>query len=142
VPRRLACWSSSSLSCCSRSIWMMRGTTRTRKVVPAIHAALPVLFRSFFVTNAASHAACLPRNTMGDPLSLAITPLLVSPLFAPRLSGRDTPPLRGWDAIARETEGRWLSTRVLTLQRVRLFFFIIIFFFFFFFFQVKSLTIE
>lgn len=98
VPRRLACCSSSSFICCSRSISMMRGTTRIRNVVPAIHAAFPVLFRSFLVTSTASLAACLPRDTMGEPLSFEIM-LPLESLFAARLSGRETPPLRGCDAI-------------------------------------------
>lgn len=97
VPRRLACWSSRSFICCSRSISMIKGTTRMRKVVPAIHAALPVLFRSFFVTNVASDAACFPRETISDCEILAITPL--SSFLEFRRSGRETPPLRAWDAM-------------------------------------------
>nr|ACR36106.1 unknown [Zea mays] len=53
-PRSVCCCSSRSLSCCSRSISMISGTTSTRKVVPAIHAAFPVLRSSFFATAAAS----------------------------------------------------------------------------------------
>lgn len=56
-PRMLACCNSSSLNCCSRSMAMISGTPRIRNVVPKIHAALPVLFISFFVTNDASFAA-------------------------------------------------------------------------------------
>ena len=76
---------------------MIKGTTRMRKVVPAIQAALPVLLRSFFVTNVASEAACLPRATIGDWESFAM--ILVSSFFAFRLSGREIPPLRAWDAM-------------------------------------------
>lgn len=75
VPRRLACWSSSSFNCCSRSISIISGTTRMRKVVPAIHAALPVLLRSFLVTKAASPATSLPLETRGDCESLEMIPV-------------------------------------------------------------------
>jgi hypothetical protein len=39
--RAPSCWLSNSTSCCSRSIEMMSGTTRTNIVVPAIQAAVP-----------------------------------------------------------------------------------------------------
>ncbi|KAG8389153.1 hypothetical protein BUALT_Bualt02G0199500 [Buddleja alternifolia] len=45
---------------------MISGTTSTRKVVPTIQAAFPVLLRSFLVTKAVSAAAFLPRYTIGD----------------------------------------------------------------------------
>jgi len=109
VPRRLACWSSRSLSCCSRSISTMRGTTRTRKVVPAIHAALPVLRRSFFATKAASPAASLPRTTMEEREILARTELELL-----GLSGSDTPPLLPWDAMEKGNEGIRVRKFVLT----------------------------
>ncbi|EYU46402.1 hypothetical protein MIMGU_mgv1a016974mg [Erythranthe guttata] len=60
-PSKLACCSSRSLNCCSRSISIISGTMSTRKVVPTIQAAFPVLFRSFFATKAVSDAAFLPR---------------------------------------------------------------------------------
>ena len=47
APRRPACSLSVSTICCSRSISMIRGTTKIRNVVPAIHAALPVLHNNF-----------------------------------------------------------------------------------------------
>ncbi|CAL9023414.1 unnamed protein product, partial [Prunus brigantina] len=103
VPRMLACWSSSSFSCCSRSMAMINGTTSMRNVVPAIQAALPVLFMSFLVTNAASFAACLPRTTTWDCENFAITPS--SSFLGFRLSGREMPPFRAWAAIGeRERE--------------------------------------
>lgn len=53
---------------------MIKGTTKIKKVVPAIQAALPVLWRSFLETKAASEAACLPRETMGEEAILARMP--------------------------------------------------------------------
>lgn len=100
APRRLACWSSSSFSCCSRSISMMRGTTRTMKVVPAIQAAFPVLRRSFLETKTALEAASLPRDTIEDWENLEIMLLLLPSALDPRRSGRETPPFR--DAMAAE----------------------------------------
>ena len=87
-PSRLACCNSRSVNCCSRSISMMSGTTSTRNVVPAIHAAFPVLFRSFFVTKPASETLRFACWTIGDSVTLAIR-LLSSPLLF----------LREWDAI-------------------------------------------
>ena len=74
-------------------------------VVPAIHAALPVLFMSFFVTSMASVATSLPRDdtmeTMVDSLSFEIMLLSTLGLFfmGTRLSGKETPPFRGWEAM-------------------------------------------
>lgn len=74
-------------------------------VVPAIHAALPVLFTSFFVTSTASAATSLPRDdtmeTMVDSLSFEIMLLSTLGLFfmGTRLSGKETPPFRGWEAM-------------------------------------------
>lgn len=118
VPRMLACWSSRSLSCCSRSISMMRGTTRMRKEVPKIQAALPVLLSSFLATNAASEVACLPRATIWDWEILVMTPS--SSFLGFRLSGRETPPFRAWLAITEESESVWmlLSLRLLPLRFV------------------------
>ena len=76
---------------------MIKGTTKIKKVVPAIQAALPVLRRSFLETKAASHAACLPRETMGEEVILAR--MLETGLEADRLSGRLTPPRMGWAAM-------------------------------------------
>ena len=45
---------------------MMSGTARIKKVVPVIHAALPVLRRSFLDTTAALKAAHLAWMTMDD----------------------------------------------------------------------------
>ena len=45
---------------------MMNGTAKIRKVVPVIHAALPVLRRSFLDTMAALEAAHLAWMTMDD----------------------------------------------------------------------------
>ena len=45
---------------------MMSGTAKIRKVVPTIHAALPVLRRSFLDTTAALEAARLAWMTMDD----------------------------------------------------------------------------
>ena len=70
--------------------------------MPAIHAALLVLLRSFFVTNAASEATCFPRATISDCETLAIMLLLLSSFLGFRLSGSETPPLRAWDAIDEE----------------------------------------
>lgn len=108
MPRMLACWSSSSFSCCSRSMAMINGTTSMRNVVPAIQAALPVLFMSFFVTNAASFAACLPRTTTWDCENFAITPS--SSFLGFRLSGREMPPFRAWAAIRERERERGLGS--------------------------------
>jgi hypothetical protein len=59
LPRSPACWLSRSTICCSRSISMMSGTTNTKNVVPAIHAALPVLHISFWLKRALLLAALL-----------------------------------------------------------------------------------
>ncbi len=59
LPSSPACWLSKSTICCSRSISMMSGTTSTKKVVPAIHAALPVLHASFWLKRAVLLAALL-----------------------------------------------------------------------------------
>ena len=62
-------------------------------MVSVIHATLPVLRRSFLVTNAASPAASLPRVTMEEHqifVRMELELLL-------GLSGSETPPLR--DAI-------------------------------------------
>ena len=59
-------------------------------MVPAIHAALPVLRRSFLATNAASTAASLPRVTMEEREIFART----EPELLLGLSGSETPPLR------------------------------------------------
>ena len=66
VPKRLAFWSSILVSCWSQSISMMSGTTRIRKVVPAIHTALPVLRRSFLDTTMDLEAVRLAWMTMDD----------------------------------------------------------------------------
>ena len=66
VPRRLAFWSLISMSCWSWSISMMSGTARIRKVVSAIHATLPVLWRSFLDMTEASEATRLAWMTMDD----------------------------------------------------------------------------
>ena len=59
-------FSSISVSFWSRSISMMSGTARIRKVVSAIHAALLVLRRSFLDTTAALEAARSVWMTMDD----------------------------------------------------------------------------
>ena len=46
---------------------MMSGTVRIRKVVPAIHVALPVLWRIFLDMTAASKVACLEWITRFFP---------------------------------------------------------------------------
>jgi len=51
---------------------MMRGTTSTRKLVPAIHAALPVLRRSFLAMTVASEPASFVRRMIGWLQTLAI----------------------------------------------------------------------
>ena len=68
-------------------------TRMTLMVVPVIHAALPMLRRSFLVMNAASSAASLLRVTMEEReifVRMELELLL-------SLSGSETPPLR--DAI-------------------------------------------
>lgn len=90
APRRLACCISSSAICCSLSISIIRGTTRMRKVVPAIQAARPVLLRSLCATVAASDAAFLPWYTTGDSeivletLARMLLPPLLALFFLPR----------------------------------------------------------
>ena len=66
MPKRLAFWSSISLSCWLRSISMMSGTARIRKVVLAIHATLPVLQRSFLDTTVALEVARFAWMMMDD----------------------------------------------------------------------------
>lgn len=41
------CWFSKSTACCSLSISIIKGTINTKKAVPAIQAAFPVLLVSF-----------------------------------------------------------------------------------------------
>lgn len=100
VPSKLACCISRSFICCSRSISMMRGTTRIRKVVPAIQAAFPVLLRSFFAAKAVSAATLIPWCTIEEFdtefENLARIPSL---LLLPLLPGRDSDGLLFWDAI-------------------------------------------
>lgn len=45
-----------------------------RKVVPAIHAALPVLRSNFLDTKTASLAACFPRETIWELVTLVRIP--------------------------------------------------------------------
>ncbi|KAJ6711079.1 hypothetical protein OIU74_011860, partial [Salix koriyanagi] len=120
APRRLCCWSSSSLSCCSRSISIIKGTARIKKLVPAIQAALPVLLRSFLATKTASQAACFPLDTIGELLILA---RMFGSCFdepRPRLSGSEIPPLRACDAMVNDwwCRGFGFLSRVL-LRRSR-----------------------
>ena len=55
------CCVSRSISCCSLSISMMRGTQRIKNVVPATHAALPVLHNSFWLTKLPVDSSCFSR---------------------------------------------------------------------------------
>lgn len=64
-PRRSACCTSSSPSCRSLSTAMMSGTTSSRNVVPAIHAAFPVLLAIFLATPAARSSDRRPRQITG-----------------------------------------------------------------------------
>ncbi|KAM1529325.1 hypothetical protein ACFX1Z_018544 [Malus domestica] len=83
-----------SFSYCSRSMAMIKGTTSIRKEVSAIHTAFPVLFMSFFVIDATSFAACLPRTIIWDCASLAITSS--SSFLGFIRSRREIPPFRAW----------------------------------------------
>ncbi len=90
LPRSPACWLSRSTICCSRSISMMSGTTNTKNVVPAIHAALPVLHISFWLKRALLLAALLAFWYNDESAS----PLAHPPPFSPLLSTAAISPLQ------------------------------------------------
>lgn len=74
APRSPACWLSISAICCSRSISIINGTTKIKKVVPAIHAAFPVLHSSFWLNREVLDAALRAFSVILEPDTLKLMP--------------------------------------------------------------------